>query len=217
MAKKVFVFDMDGVLVRSEQEWLEGEADRFEKMLGKEVADKMGVTVGVSVGEIYDQAKALGSTISKKDYDRQFNETAIRVYRRASITAGSDKLVAYLKKNGWQLALVSSSPVSWINQVLGRLSWKDQLDLVLSVNEHPELKPKPAPDGYLYILKTLGAEAKESLALEDSNPGILSAKAAGLFTIGYTEHLVEGYRQIEADTKAGSMEEVIRILDAKKH
>ncbi len=217
MAKKVFVFDMDGVLIRSEQEWLEGEADRFEKMLGKEVADKMGITVGVSVGEIYDQAKALGSTISKKEYDRQFSEAAVRVYRRSKITAGADKLVAYLKNHDWLLALVSSSPLSWINQVLERLPWKDQLDLVLSVNEHLQLKPKPAPDGYQYILKTLGASAKQSLALEDSNPGILSAKAAGLFTIGYTEHLVPGYKQIEADAKASNMGEVIGILDAKKH
>ena len=101
--------------------------------------------------------------------------------------------------------------------VLNRLPWKDELDLVLSVNEHPGLKPKPAPDGYQYILKTLSAEVKDSIALEDSNPGITSAKAAGLFTIGFTEHLVEGYKQIEADAKAANMDEVIRILDAEKH
>ena len=42
------------------------------------------------------------------------------------------------------------------------------------------LRPKPAPDGYLYLLKTLHADAKHSVALEDSNPGIASARAAGL-------------------------------------
>ena len=214
MTQKVFIFDMDGVLIRSEQEWIKIERDEglLEEMFGKEVADKIGETVGIAIGEIYKKAVALGATISKDEFMRFYEQGAMKVYRRCHITPGTKELVTYLKDNGWLLALVSSSPMPWIKLVLDRFDWKDQLSLVLSVNEHPELKAKPAPDGYQYILKTLDASAVDSLALEDSNPGIASAKAAGLFTIGYSEHLVDGYEQKGADVTANNMDEVIKIL-----
>jgi len=210
---------MDGVLIRSEQEWMREEQDEgmLEHIFGEEITKKLGWTVGISIGDIYKKGVALGSSVTKEEFMAEYAKAAQKVYRRCQITKGVDKVVSYLKSNGWQLALASASPLDWINLVLNRLTWKDQLDLVLSVNEHPKIKPKPAPDGYQYILKTLGSAVADSIALEDSNPGILSAKTAGLFTIGYTEHLVEGYKQIEADAKAGSMDEVIRILDAEKH
>lgn len=220
MNKKVFVFDMDGVLVPSEKEWLNLESEeRFlEKLLGQKVFSQMGEMIGVSLGDIYQRAAALGTSASKAEFHNQFEIAAAKVYRRCDVTAGVDGLVDYLKNNHWKLALVSSSPMSWVNLVLARLPWKDQLDLVLSVNEHRKIKPKPSPDGYKHILKTLGAAAKDSIALEDSNPGIASAKAAGLLTIGYTEHLIEGYRQQGADMIAKDMSEVLRIVvDAEKH
>jgi len=219
MTQKVFIFDMDGVLIRSEQEWIKIERDEglLEEMFGKAIADKIAGTVGIAIGEIYKQGIAMGAKISKDKFMEFYEAAALKVYRRCQITPGTKELVTYLKDKGWLLALASSSPKPWIKLVLDRLDWKDQLSLVLSVNEHPELKAKPAPDGYQYILKTLGASAPVSIALEDSNPGIVSAKAAGLLTIGYTEHLVDGYEQKGADVTAKNMDEVLKIIIDADH
>jgi HAD superfamily hydrolase (TIGR01509 family) len=210
--KKAFIFDMDGVIVASEKMWEKLERGRFENMFGAGVAAKMGDTMGKSLGEIYEEAISLGATLSKQEFDNLFNQAALRVYSQSPISHGLDELVNYLKDSGWLLGLVSSSPMSWIEQVLPRLSWRQELKVVVSVNENKQLKPKPEPDGYLHILEKLGVVASGSLALEDSNPGIAAAKAAGLFTIGFAEHLPEKYQQVGADTTAQDMSQVLKII-----
>ncbi|MEK7544000.1 MAG: HAD family phosphatase [Patescibacteria group bacterium] len=212
MDKRLFVFDMDGVLVASEKSWIEDEADFYVKLFGKAIASAIGDMVGVSIEDIYEKAKRLGTKVTHEEYNRKSDEAAMRVFGRCSISKGTDVLADYLVKNQWQIALLSSSPMHWIEQVTGRLPWRDKLAMVLSLNAHKELRPKPAPDGYLYLLKTLHADAKHSVALEDSNPGITSAKAAGLFTIGYREHLPVGYEQRGADITAETMKEVLARL-----
>lgn len=209
---RLFVFDMDGVLVASEKSWVEDEADFYEKLFGINIVRAIGDMVGVSIEDIYQKAKELGSRVTHEEYDQKSDEAALRVYGRCSVSAGADALVDYLVNNNWKIALLSSSPPHWILQVTRRLSWRDQLSIVLSLNAHKKLRPKPTPDGYLYLLKTLHADAKYSVALEDSNPGIVSAKAAGLFTIGYREHLPVGYEQKGADCTAESMKNVFEIL-----
>lgn len=209
---RLFVFDMDGVLVASEKAWVETEPRMHEDMFGEEIARGIGDTIGISVGQIYEKAIKLGSQMDKKEFDRLYNEAALRVYGRCEISEGTDELVAYLLTNKWTIALLSSSPMLWIKQVLVRLPWRDKIAVVLSLNEHRELRPKPFPDGYKYILRQVGASPKVSFALEDSNPGIQSAKGAGLFTIDYREHLPDGYKQQGADVTAETMKDVLVIL-----
>lgn len=214
-AKHLFVFDMDGVLVASEKSWVEDEADFYEKLFGADIARAIGDMVGVSIEDIYQKAKSLGSPVTHEEYNRKSDEAATRVYNRCSISAETDELVDYLLKHDWQIALLSSSPTHWIEQVLQRLSWKDQLAAVLSLNAHPELRPKPAPDGYIHLLRVLHAETGQSVALEDSNPGIAAARAAGLFTIGYREHLPEGYQQDAADATAENMKDILAVFQMR--
>ncbi|MBI3956168.1 HAD family phosphatase [Candidatus Gottesmanbacteria bacterium] len=210
---RLFVFDMDGVLVASEKVWMETEPTFLHDLFGKEIARGIGDTIGMSIGEIYNKAVTLGATLDKKEFDRLSNEAAIRVYGRCSISEGTDELVDYLLSNHWQLALLSSSPMLWIDQVLVRLPWREKLAAVLSLNEHHELRPKPAPDGYRFLLQQLNASPEVSVALEDSNPGIASARAAGFFTIGYREHLPDGYIQAAAAAAtAQTMQDVLAIL-----
>lgn len=214
-AKRLFVFDMDGVLVASEKAWVETEPTFLEDLFGEEIACGIGDTVGVSIGEIYEKAARLGSKVDKKEFDRLYNEAALRVYGRCSVSQGTDELVAYLLTQGWTLALLSSSPMLWIKQVLVRLPWRDKLAAILSLNEHHELRAKPFPDGYQYVLGATGTSGKASIALEDSNPGIAAARAAGLFTIGYREHLPEGYLQDAADATAENMKDVLAAFQLR--
>lgn len=215
--KRVFVFDMDGVLVASEKTWMETESQFLVNLFGKDIAEKIGDTVGSSVGDIYKKAVTLGAVFDKNEYDRLCLEAARRVYSKCPMSDGVDDLVEYLLRNNWTLALLSSSPMTWIDQVVSRLPWREKLTNIVSLNEHPELRTKPAPDGYKYLVRTLHTTPEVSIALEDSNPGIASAKTAGLFTIGYREHLPIGYMQMGADGVAGDMKEVISILESQSH
>jgi beta-phosphoglucomutase-like phosphatase (HAD superfamily) len=63
--------------------------------------------------------------------------------------------------------------------------------------------PKPAPDLYLRACEELGIEPARSVALEDSPPGVASARAAGLLVIGVPS--IDGVVLDEADRVFASL------------
>ncbi|MDO8621406.1 MAG: HAD family phosphatase [Candidatus Levybacteria bacterium] len=209
---KAFIFDMDGVIVDSERTWRKYAKDFTEKLFGKELKLKIGSLIGVSVNSSYDKAKAFGFKMKREEFQGIFDKTAFRMYDMANITAGIDALVGFLIRNNFKFGLVSSSATSWISKVLQRLSFADKFESIISLNERPDLKPKPDPDGYVETMRNLGSEPSSTIILEDSNSGITAAKASGAFTIAFTQNLVDGYQQINADSKANNMEEVIEII-----
>jgi HAD superfamily hydrolase (TIGR01509 family) len=212
---RAFIFDMDGVIVDSETTWLKNESDSLEKILGKELAGKIGDTTGLSVKSVYEHAKELGFSMPYEKFQEIYDVVAFRVYDHAAITSDIEKLVEFLVSQQFKIGIVSSSPLSWINKVLSKVAFKDDITEILSINERDDMKHKPHPDGYLEMMHTLNTSPAQTIILEDSNRGINSAKASGAFTIAFTQNLVPGYKQFPADAKADTMQEVIEII--KKH
>ncbi|MEK7480380.1 MAG: HAD family phosphatase [Patescibacteria group bacterium] len=211
---KAFIFDMDGVLIDSERSWEEDETHLLEELFGKEMIAKTGRTlVGGSIRDTYDRAHALGTEVTYEEYVRRYDEAAKVVLDRAHITPGVEVLAKKLTQWGFSLGLVSSSRMNWIQHVVGRLSFKDDLKIIISLHDTPNMRSKPYPDGYIEAFRTLDALPKNSFILEDSNPGIAAGKASGAFTIGFRGNLTEGYEQTGADVYADTMDEVARIVE----
>src|SRR3989344_43121 len=209
-----FLFDIDGVVVDSENVWKPVEAPMLERVLGKDIADSIGDLTGLGLDGAYEKARAIGSHVTKEEFIRGYDECAVYVYSHAEITKDIDKLVKELNALDFKIGFVTQSPHRWIDQVIERLPFKDDVRIIISLNEHPELKRKPNPDGYVEAFKVLGADQKHSIILEDSNPGLESAKAAGAYVIGFRGNLVPGYKQIGADAYADTMDEVIKLVEA---
>lgn len=214
---RAFLFDMDGVLVDSESVWEDVERDYLPKIFGPEIAANMGSLVGLGITDVIARAKSLGAPDEIcATYSGTADEMAKLVYSRSAITRGVDVLVDVLIASGFRIAVVTQSPLEWIERVIPRLSFKDKIETVVSLHEHPELKRKPAPDGFLYACRIFGAKPSDSVVLEDSNRGIESGKAAGCYVIGFRGNLVPGYVQQGADAYADTMEEVSTIAEAFK-
>ena len=203
---------MDGVLVNSENTWEDYEHDFLDKLLGRELTEKIGDTVGVGVGAIYEKALKFGFVMTRQSFQDAYDQMAFKVYDESNLTSGLDKLVKFLTEEKFKLGLVSSSPLNWVHKILPKLSFKSQLEVVISLDKNDALKSKPEPDGYREAMKVLGATPKTTIILEDSNTGIASGLASGAFTIGFTPNLVRGYKQIEADATAENVVEVIEIV-----
>ena len=210
---KAFIFDMDGVLIDSEPTWQELERQYLPKLFGKEVAEKLGNLVGIGLKGLMDRAESLGAIFEREYVVEKYGEIAREVYRQSPITDGVDTLVAKLKSAHFGIGIVTQSPQNWIGQVIPRLPFRDKLDLVISLYEHPELRQKPEPDGFLEAIKQLGSSPDASIVLEDSNTGIQAGKTAKCFVIGYQGNLVDGYKQANADAYANTMDEVGKIVD----
>jgi HAD superfamily hydrolase (TIGR01509 family) len=212
---RAFIFDMDGVLVDSERAWEPLEKPMLERVLGEKTAEHMGSTVGLNATQVFEKAKQFGSTVRLEDVLAGYEAIDPIVYQNAQITPGVDALIEALDLKGYKIGLVTQSSQSCVDMVLRRLSSAKKIEQTISLLQHPELRPKPNPDGYIEILKQFNAEPKHSFVLEDSNTGIQAAKSAGAFVIGFRGNLVEGYQQAGADAYADMMEDVVRIIDSK--
>lgn len=189
---KAIIFDMDGVIIRSEDRWNALEATLFPKILAPHIAKQMiGTTRGMSEYQIYQRMCELGHTGSKKELYDAYEEGAQSIYAEGVLTENIDAIIHTLHTHGAKLGIVSASPVPWIKIVLQRLPHAADISFVESVSEHPELRPKPAPDGYLAAMKALGVEPSHSLIVEDSQTGINAAVASGAHVCCLTVHHIE--------------------------
>ena len=206
---------MDGVLIDTEREWSVGEGGDIVNVFGKEIAKKLGDTVGATIRSEYERAVKFGYTVNYEEYKKRYNKEAEAIFIQAKITEGIEGLVKELLARNFKLGLVSSSPRKWINFLLPRLSFSDKLEQIISLNDRTDLKPKPEPDGYLEALKSLQADPGKSFILEDSNLGIQAAKASGAYVIGFRGNLVKGYVQKGADIYADFMADVTKLIMKK--
>lgn len=204
---------MDGVLIGSENAWIPYQDQFSTTLFGKDIYNKIGSTIGISIDEIYRKARQLGFSLSLDEYYRIYDEQVQLIYANAVPTPDIDKLINYLKTERFRLGLVSSSRRKWIDIVLGRLNIEGNFDLILSLNDRKDLGSKPHPDGYIEAMKYLHATSKTTIILEDSNAGIQSAKSSGAYTIGFKAHLLPSYVQTGADIYAANVSDVIKIVE----
>ncbi|MCL4200713.1 HAD family phosphatase [Patescibacteria group bacterium] len=187
---KAIIFDMDGVIAHSEGLWNEKEPDYLRKILTPSAAHLIiGNTRGLSESLIYAWAKKLGFSGSREEFYNGYDRIARNIYATCPITAGMDALFGELKAADAVVGLVSSSPMDWIRIVLSRLQHRDVFRFVESVNEHPELQPKPAPDGYIAAMKALNVHPKDTLIIEDSQTGINAGIASGANVCCFAQHV----------------------------
>lgn len=209
---KAFIFDMDGVLIDSETVWGEQDAGFFGPEVTAKIRDQV---LGSTMEVIYQIATRHGLSISEAEFYERYNELAATVYREANMTAGVDQLINALKNLGYKIGLVTSSPRLWVDWVLPRFKDHNAFDYILSIGDNPDLRSKPAPDGYLRAIDVLGSTPEQTIIVEDSNNGIASAKASGAYAIGFRQHHADDYELVGADTYVDSMSELEEYIRNK--
>lgn len=205
---KAFIFDLDGVLINDEAIWEEKKQKLYIETFGHEVTIKLGSTLGVNMDGIYEKALVAGAKVERQTFIDGFHDIANDIYQTAPITDGLDDLIGVLKELEYRIGIVSASPLAWITTVTKRLSFENEIELIISLHERPDLAHKPAPDGYIEAMEVLQTTPATTIILEDSNSGIKSAKLSGALTIGLRQNLVDGYKQTGADAYADTIEEV---------
>ncbi len=93
------------------------------------------------------------------------------------------------KKRGIETALVSSTSLYSLGSVDAIYHLTGLFDLVITKADTVNHKPHPAP--YLKALEMLPANTRNTIVIEDSPNGILSAKDAGCFVYGLTSSFSE--------------------------
>ncbi len=177
------VFDNDGLLLDTEPSWTRAQVAVFERRGRTFDLDAKHALVGtspVTAPQVLERVLELpgrGEEVSAEMYDLAVDEIA----NAAEARPGALELLAAVRGR-WPVAVASNAPRRHLLTGLRRVGVEDSFDAMLAFDDVGV--PKPAPDLYLQACELLGVDPACSVAIEDSPPGVASARAAGMFVIG---------------------------------
>jgi HAD superfamily hydrolase (TIGR01509 family) len=204
------VFDLDGLLADSESVWAAAEAAILARHGLPYTPEDALATRGRSVPDsVAVYADRLGLPAARR---ADLMAALLAEYRARipSIVAlpGATRLIRRLSGR-MPLAIASNSPAGVVEETLRTLGLADDFDVTICADA--VRTPKPDPEVYVLACLGLGVEPRDTVAFEDSEPGVRAAVAAGLFCVAIAALPgTAGSRPdlSAADLVLGSLEEV---------
>ena len=181
------VFDLDGVLVDSEQAWDGARRELVEERGGTWTDGAEIDMLGMSSREwpVYLRDR-LGVDMQPADISADVVARMLAGYRkRLPLIPGAVEAVERMAAR-WPLGLASSSNREVIDVVLEQAAIARQFRATVSSEE--VARGKPSPDVFREAARRLGVDPAACAAIEDSHNGILSARAAGMRVIALPNH-----------------------------
>ena len=191
------VFDLDGVLLDSEQVWDEVREQYVRERGGRYDAEIQRAMMGMSSPE---WSRFLHEEVGVGDAPEGIATDVVRRmlarYRvELPLAPGAREAVERLGSR-WPLGLASSSNRPLIDAALELSGLAAFFRATVSSEE--VLRGKPAPDVYLEAARRLGVPAERCAAIDDSHSGIRSAKAAGMRVVAIpNQHFPPGEEALE--------------------
>jgi HAD superfamily hydrolase (TIGR01509 family) len=210
------VFDMDGVLIQSEEVWDEVREAYVRERGGRYDAELQRAMMGMSSTE---WSQYLHETAGVRDAPEAINAEVVRrmlasYHDHLPLIDGAVDAVRRLAAR-YPLGLASSSNRQLIDAVLERAGLASYFKATVSSEE--VARGKPAPDVYLEAARRLGVDPTHCAAVEDSHGGIRSAKAAGMHVIAFPNpsYPPDDEALAQADVIIRSLEELTpELVDA---
>jgi beta-phosphoglucomutase len=191
---RAVVFDFDGVIANSEPLHFRAyrdvlhprgivltESAYYERYLGY---DDIGAfrAIAADAGAAFTESDVV-DLVAQKAVTLEALEQASSV-----LFPGAREAIVRMAAT-WPIAIASGALKAEILRVLDHESLRQHFQTVVSAEDTPQSKPDPAP--YLRAVALLEASVpslrpEECVAIEDSKWGLLSARTAGLRTVGLT-------------------------------
>jgi HAD superfamily hydrolase (TIGR01509 family) len=182
MKIEAVVFDLDGVLVQSEELWDAARRELAEEHGIDWPDDATDAMMGMSSKEwsryMHDE---VGVPDPPEEINRRVLEWVEKRYREdLPWIEGAREAVRRIGAE-FPLGLATSSNREIIDIVVEVGGFEDLLKVTVSSEEVE--RGKPAPDVYLEATRRMGVDPHKTAAVEDSTNGLLAAQAAGMRVI----------------------------------
>jgi len=173
------VFDLDGVILESENVWDEAREqlarERGSQWHANAQRDMMGMSSPEWSRYMHD---VIGLPEPPEEISAEVVERLTAIYHeRLPLVPGATQAVERLAER-WPLAIASSSNRPLIDLVLELAGLAARFRATVSSEEVP--RGKPAPDVYLEAARRLGVAPERCAAIEDSTNGLRAAAGAGM-------------------------------------
>jgi len=205
MSFAAVVFDNDGLLLDTEEAWTRAEEDLFARYGAVFTIEHKRTLLGSSFDTAALMLEAMlerpgqGPQLMTELHELVMEEALAGVPPRP----GALELLEAVAAKGIAIGLASNSARAFVERTLHAAGLLREGPFAAIVSADDVAHPKPAPDLYLRACALLGVTPDRAAALEDSVPGVASARAAGLFTIG-VPYFADG-RLPEASMQAASL------------
>ncbi len=205
------IFDMDGLLLDSEDFWQHSEFTQFSALGVPLTLADTKKTVGWRCDYVvrywYEQAPWQGPTQGEVA-DAIIDGVIAQIKSKGRLLPGAQHAIELCKQLGLPVALATSSNHRMMRETLRHFGLLSLFDATCSAEFLPYAKPHPQV--YLNAAEALGIAPTNCLALEDSVTGVIAAKAARMKRIAVPEHAnFNDPRYAIADYKLASLTELL--------
>ena len=208
------IFDLDGVLIDSEQAWASAREQLVRDRGGTWRSDAVRAMMGMSSPEwsryMHEQ---LGVALAPEQIALEVVRDLERLYREhLPLMPGAREAVASLASR-WKLGLASSANRPIIELVLDLADMREFFAATVSSEELAH--GKPAPDVYLEASRRVETPPSRCAAVEDSTNGLRAAASAGMLVVALPnrDFPPTGAALSLADAVIGSLDELRPALE----
>jgi HAD superfamily hydrolase (TIGR01509 family) len=204
---KGVIFDFDGVISDTES-FIYNTWVALYRQYGFHLPISLWIQSVGTNEESFDPAKYLSQlmnqSISEERLSIKFNQSLENTKANLYPMPGVKDFLNDLTYHQLSLAIASSSSLLWVKSLLIQFGMDGFFQSISTREDVTITKPYP----YLYqdAMKKMGLFPSQVVALEDSEHGIIAAKAAGIFTIAVKSPLSSYMRIDHADQVIPSLE-----------
>jgi len=181
------IFDMDGVLVDTEEFICEAAMKYFEELGVQVKAEDFLAFVGMG------ENRYIGGVAEKYGVEIEINSAKVRTYQiyddivRGRIVPrdGVMEFLARCQHLGLKTAVATSADRTKMDINLREMGLSEE-SFTACVNGLEVERKKPYPDIFLFAAQRIGAAPENCLVVEDAVSGVAAAKAAGMKCLGLT-------------------------------
>lgn len=189
MALRAVLFDMDGVLVKSEEVWFLAVEQAGVKFRGRAITrDEFFPTFGQ--GTTADLS-VFGLRCTAAELDAFYVTEFVKHLDAMWVNPDAAPLLSLLRARGLKTALVTNTVMPLAVQILEAAKLTGCFDSLATADRVPHAKP--APDLIELALRETGVAAHEASMVGDSKYDRQAAKAAGVHFVGLG---IDGDRRI---------------------
>jgi len=180
------ILDMDGVIIDSEPFHYQVNMDLFRRLGIRVTESEYGSYIGTSHTCMWSDLKRRHGLADPVDdlvaMQVKGNEAYLLSHAVMPIP-GIPSFLEMLERTNIRIGLASSSSMATIELVLAKLGLRPYFAEIVSGEDFEQ--GKPAPDIFLHTADRLQAAPARCVVIEDSQNGVLAAKAAGMKCIGF--------------------------------
>ena len=178
---------MDGVIVDTEPVHSYAYFEHFAELNINVTPEMFTTFMGFSTRNTFQKLKEMfpidqevEDLIQRK---RDLFNDAFDTKEDLTLLEGVEVLIKELHANGIQLIVASSASKVTIDRVFKRFNLHQYFTHIVSGEDFPNSKPHPAI--FEHAAQLSNHLSENCIVIEDSTNGIIAAKAAGIFCVGY--------------------------------